>query len=129
MTRSSDRCLVPRVQVNLQLKSTTAQVVNEGLVGLSLPIKNYDDLRDTTGIVPHYLLVLQLPPIPAEWLAVNATELLIRGVAYYGNLHGLPAVLNTTSRVVTMPQSQRFDVDALTRMVLAAPERIWAVRG
>ena len=115
--------------MNPQLKSTTAQIVTDGIVGLSLPIKNYDDLRDTSGIVPHYLVVLQLPAIAEEWLALSATELVLRGVAYYGNLHGLPAVLNTTSRVVTMPQSQRFDVAALTRMVLAAPERIGAAGG
>jgi hypothetical protein len=69
-------------------------------------------------------VVLQLPQNSEEWLQINSTTLAIRGVAYYGNLWGLLAVSNTTSRIVTMPQEQRFDVPILTKMILSSPDRI-----
>jgi hypothetical protein len=81
-----------KTQVNLQLKATSEHIASGGQVKLSIPIKNYDDLRATDSIVPHYLVVLQLPEAPEEWLTVNAEELAIRRTAYYGNLYGLPAV-------------------------------------
>src|SRR5262249_48967681 len=93
-------------------------------VKLTLPLKNYNDLRDTSAIVPHYLVVLELPHDPEQWLHLSPSELAIRGSAYYGCLFGLPAVSNTTSRVVTMPQNQRFDVSVLRRMILSSPDRI-----
>ncbi len=47
-------------QINLQLKATSTSLVVGGEVKFVLPIKNYDDLRDTLSIVPHYLVVLEL---------------------------------------------------------------------
>jgi hypothetical protein len=114
----------PKSQVHLQLKATSERIVADAVVRVSLPIKNYDDLRDVSAIIPHYLVVLQLPRAPEEWLRINSTELAIRGVAFYGNLYGLPAVSNTTSRVVTMPEGQRFSVSILTSMIVASPDRI-----
>lgn len=113
-------------QINLQLKATSTGLAVGEQIKLALPIKNYDDLRDTSGIVPHYLVVLELPQDPERWLRITQNELAISGLAYYGNLFGLPAVSNTTSRVVTMPQSQRFDVSILRRMILSSPDRIGA---
>jgi hypothetical protein len=110
--------------IHLQLKATSVRLTVADQVRIALSVKNYDDLRDTSAIVPHYLVVLELPQDPESWLHVSASELAIRGMVYYGNLFGLPAVSNTTSRVVTMPQSQRFDVSVLERMILSSPERI-----
>ena len=89
-----------------------------------LPIKNYNDLRDAASNIPHYLVILSLPREAESWLTINSSELIIRAAAYYGNIRGYPAVANTASRVVTMSQGQRFDVAALTNMILSAPERI-----
>lgn len=119
----------PKSQVNLQMKATSAGIVSDNTVKMNLPIKNYDDLREVHGNVPHYLVVLQLPENPEEWLRTRLSELAIGGVAYYGNLHGLPAVSNKTSRVVTMPQTQRFDVPVLSRMLLVSPDRIGVAGG
>jgi hypothetical protein len=114
-----------RSQINLQLKATSSRLAAAGgNVKVALPIKNYDDLRDGSAIVPHYLVVLELPREPDQWLHVGPEELAIRGLAYYGSLVGLPAVTNTSSRIVTMPQSQRFDVPVLRRMILESPKRI-----
>lgn len=111
-------------QVNLQLKASSANLVVGDQLKIALPIKNYDDLRDPSGIIPHYLVVLELPQEPERWLHISPSELAIRGLAYYGSLFGLPAVSNTTLRVVTMPQSQRFDVSVLKRMILSSPDRV-----
>jgi hypothetical protein len=125
---SIDAMLCPisgrKLQINLQLKASSTSLVVGEQVKLALPIKNYNDLRATSGTVPHYLVILELPRDPELWLRITPSELAICGLAYYGNLFGLPAVPNATSRVVTMPQSQRFDVSVLKRMMLSSPERI-----
>jgi hypothetical protein len=117
-----------RLQINLQLKATSDKIAVEDRIKVALPIKNNDDVRDAGSLLPHYLLVLELPREAEHWLHVGPSELAIRGLAYYGNLFGLPAVTNTASRVVTMPQSQRFDVAVLRRMILESPKRIGAAR-
>jgi Domain of unknown function (DUF4365) len=111
-------------QIDIQMKATSLNIVSEGMVSFSLPIKNYDDLRDTNQTNPHYLVVLHLPGQLSDWLAFNPTELVIRGVAYFRSLHGEPAIPNTTNRVVTMPQTQRFTADVLREMIRVAPQRV-----
>ena len=113
-----------RGQINLQIKATSDDVVHGDQVKFSLPIKNYNDLRETTDIIPHYLVVLHLPGLATDWLSITKDELLIRGCAYYGNLFGLPVVSNTTARVVTLPCSQHLNVTMLASMILKAPLRL-----
>lgn len=114
----------PRCQVNLQMKATSDDITQNGEVKFSLPIKNYNDLRDTSDVIPHYLVILKMPADPQKWLEQNADELAIRSVAYFGNLFGLPTVANTTSRIVKMPEGQKFTVPVLTEMMLKSPSRI-----
>jgi hypothetical protein len=111
-------------QIDLQLKATSLKVLSDDSVKFSLPIKNYDNLRDLSSIVPHYLVILNLPEQEDAWLEVRASDLVLRGAAYYGSLYGHSAVSNTASRTVVLPQTQRFDVEVLRKMILSSPDKI-----
>jgi hypothetical protein len=78
--------------VALQLKATSELAVSDDRVHFQLPLKNYNDLRDAASNIPHYLVILSLPPEAESWLTINSSELIIRAAAYYGNICGYPAV-------------------------------------
>ena len=112
-------------QVNIQLKSTSDKSIFDGKdIKFSLPIKNYDDLRDLNDVNPHYLVVLFLAGNKADWLKVTVSELIINGGAYFGNLHGLPPVTNESSKTVRFPATQVFDATQLINMMVAGEKRI-----
>jgi hypothetical protein len=57
---------------------------------------------------------------------MDPERLMIRGVAYWGNLVGLEAVANKATVRVRMPMAQRFTNETLTRMIEVAPQRMGA---
>jgi hypothetical protein len=109
--------------IDLQLKATSQNLMVGLEVIYDLPIKNYDDLRAPTTN-PHYLVILQLSGPAKDWLEVSVGELLLRGTAHWGNLHGLPSSANTTTQRIRLPDSQRLTVDIIERMINLAPARI-----
>jgi hypothetical protein len=113
----------PLAQVNLQLKATSQSLVVGSEVIYDLPIKNYDDLR-ASATNPHYLVILRLSGAPEDWLDVSVDELLLRGTAYWGNLHGLPSSSNMTTQRIRLPNSQRLTVQIIESMINQAPVRI-----
>jgi len=116
-------------QIDVQLKATSANVVDGEHVKYDLPIKNYETLRREDHINPHYLVIVIVPEASSRWLSISPSELAIRGTAVYGDLCGLPAVPNTSTRTVTLPQNQRFDVEVLQQMIEVSPRRIGAAGG
>ena len=116
-------------QIDLQLKATSVNASNGEHVKYNLPIKNYDKLRREDHINPHYLVIVLLPEDASRWLAISPTELAIRARAVYGDLSGLPAVPNTSTRAVELPQNQLFNVEVLREMIEVAPRRIGAAGG
>jgi hypothetical protein len=73
---------------------------------------------------PHYLVILRLSGAPKDWLEVSVDELLLRGTAYWGNLHGLPSSSNMTTQRIRLPNSQRLTVQIIESMLNQAPARI-----
>jgi len=93
-----------KLQIDLQLKATSRSVLTGPDVVIDLPIKNYDDLRDTVTTAPHYLVVLALPDDPQTWLSLSDSELILRGCAYWESLVGKPRSENKTSQRIRFPQ-------------------------
>jgi Domain of unknown function (DUF4365) len=109
--------------VDLQLKATSQSLIVGLEVVYDLPIKNYDDLR-ASETNPHYLVILHLSGPAKDWLEVSVDELLLRGTAYWGNLHGLPSSSNSTTQRIRLPDTQRLTVDVIESMINQAPARI-----
>ncbi|MDB5479094.1 MAG: hypothetical protein JWO83_147 [Caulobacteraceae bacterium] len=109
-----------KLAVDLQLKATSTECVEGGEVIFSLPVKNYDDLRDKHCTAPHFLIVLVLDPDDSLWLTSDEDALLIRRCAYWADLRGQPETTNQATITVKIPCSQRFDVEALRDMMTHA---------
>jgi hypothetical protein len=80
---------------------------------LSLPIKNYNDLRARSSI-PTLLVVALLPRDTGAWLLMTHEQLVLRGCLYWRSLQGEPDSNNTDSVTVRVPTAQAFTPAALT---------------
>jgi hypothetical protein len=97
----------PRLE--LQLKCTERDIINNGNLHFPLKLKNYDDLRVHDVLVPRILVVLYVPDNLADWIEHTEQQMLMRHCAYWVSLRGLPATKNTTNVTVQIPQANLFD--------------------
>lgn len=105
----------PRME--LQLKSTSRDIVREDHVAFPLEMKNYDELRFQDYQVPRILVVVILPEEVQDWISQSEQEMLIRHCGYWLSLRGEPEVSNQETITVHLPRDQQFTVDALTDMM------------
>lgn len=82
-----DNVVIRSPRVELQLKATTQDDLNNGHLAFPLPIKNYDDLRGDT-LVPRLLVVLQLPEDSNRWLEQTEEQMISRRCAFWLSLRG-----------------------------------------
>lgn len=83
----------------------------------ALKLKNYDDLRDDTVLVPRILVVVIVPDDVPDWLVHAEPEMIVRRCGYWMSLRGMPATTNTTSVTVTISRSQWFCPTELEAMM------------
>jgi len=103
-------------QLELQLKCTSRNVLEESFVRYPLKLKNYDDLRIST-LVPRILVVVLVPEDLADWLQQQEEELCLRYCGYWISLRGMSQTQNTKTVTVELPRSNQFTVEALQSMI------------
>ena len=109
-TRGSNRPVF-----DVQLKGTSSPIWRPDGLHFRLGRKNYDDLRhDRT--VQIILIVLELPSDRDAWLECGSEQLVMRRCAWWESLRGFPAI-DTESKVVIIPESQRFDLDVMSDLM------------
>lgn len=106
------RRLDSRLQLDLQLRSTTRANVAETTVSYDLDVKTYDFLREKS-FIHSLLVVLVLPDDEALWLSQSPDELIVRHCAYWISLRGIEPVKATSSVRITIPRVQVFSVQAV----------------
>ena len=97
---------------DVQLKATSSPIRHADGLHFSLKRKNYDDLREERTL-KMILVVLELPDAPDQWLECGPQQLVMRRCAWWKSLLGSPEI-STESRVIIIPESQRFDLDAMS---------------
>jgi hypothetical protein len=102
----------PRVEV--QLKCTGRDIINNGTLHFPLKVKNYDDLRIEDVLVPRILVVLCVPENMTDWLDHTEEALLLHYCAYWASLRGMAPTLNTASVTIEIPQANVFSAEALS---------------
>ena len=105
----------PRVE--LQLKCTGQDIINNGSLHLPLKLKNYDDLRAADVLVPRILVVLCVPDGLTDWIEHSEQQMLIRHCAYWVSLRGEAATTNTTNITVQIPRANLFNPTSLTEIM------------
>ena len=101
----------PRLE--LQLKSTSRDVLSAVELRYPLKLKNYDDLRLDKFVIPRILLVVFLPENRSDWLQQSEEELCLRYCGYWVSLRGMPETPNTATVTVTLPRVNLFTPNAL----------------
>lgn len=105
-----------RPRIEAQLKCSSDDALGAESFSFPLSMKNYDDLRAETQ-VDRILVVVRVPPDPAEWLDVDEERLLMRYCGYWHSLAGASDSENTTSVSVSISRENRFDAASLTGMM------------
>ena len=105
----------PRLE--LQLKCTSREVMDEHELRYPLKVKNYEELRAGNFLVPRILVVLVVPEKVPDWLTQSEEELVMRHCAYWTSLRGLNSRGNLASVTVSVPRAQLFTPGALQEMM------------
>lgn len=111
-----------RVQIDVQLKSTSSPILRRGNLHFRLNRKNYNDLA-VPRHVPIILAVLELPKSQDEWLSCNADELILRRRLWWTSIMGEQQI-SAGSKTVIIPESQLLTPDSLSDLAENIRERI-----
>lgn len=106
-----------KVRLDVQLKATSHLELSGSDAVFDLPIKNYDDLRNTEVESAQILVVLRLPERLADALSLDEQALIMRHSAYWRSLYGEPASRNRTSIRVHLPRTQVFTPEAHQELI------------
>ena len=104
----------PRLE--LQLKCTARDVLENNSIKYPLIIKNYHDLR-INSLVPRILVVVLVPEKITDWIKQTEDELCLRYCAYWVSLRGMPDTTNTTNVTIEIPRSNQFTPNALQTII------------
>lgn len=102
----------PRVEV--QLKCTGRDILNNGTLHFPLKMKNYDDLRMEDILVPRILVVFCVPENLMDWLDHTEEALLLHYCAYWASLRGMAPTSNSANVTIEIPQANVFNAAALS---------------
>lgn len=107
-----------RTRLDLQLKCTSQDILDNDGIRFPLEIKNYNELRNTNPSDDPLLLIIILVPEKVEdWLQQSETELCLKRCAYWVLLRGQPETNNQTTVTVYIPRTNIFSVDALQTLM------------
>src|SRR5262249_27364713 len=110
------RYLDGRLQLDLQLRSTTRANVTDTHIGYDLDVQTYDFLRELSQI-RCLLVVLLLPEDEALWLSQSPEGLVLRHCAFWRTLRGAGPTTSTSSIRIAMPRAQVFSPQALREIL------------
>jgi len=116
--------IVRAPRLELQLKSTSRDVLEDNTVRYPLKLKNYDDLILNGYATPRILVVVIIPENLTQWLKQSLEELCLRQCGYWVSLLGMPPTTNTTNITVTIPRTNQFTVPALQSIMLGISQGV-----
>ncbi|MEC4819801.1 MAG: DUF4365 domain-containing protein [Scytonema sp. PMC 1069.18] len=98
---------------DIQIKSTSQNVLNEESIKYRLSIKNYDELREDDPFVPQLLIVVIIPGDVRDWLSQTEESLCLKRCGYWLSLRGQPPVDNQTTITVEIKRQNIFSPNEL----------------
>ncbi len=115
---------LPRFDV--QIKSTSQDILKDEFIKYRLNAKNYDELREENPFVPQLLIVVLLPSEVCDWLSQTEESLCIKRCAYWMSLRGQPSLNQQTTITIDIPRQNIFSPDALKTIMerIAAQEKL-----
>jgi hypothetical protein len=104
-------------KLDLQVKCHAQAPPSEPTFSFPLKIKNYDDLRDASVMVPRLLVVVVVPHDLTDWLSQSDSELTLRHCGYWISLRGRPETTNRTTVTIPIERSNQFTADGLSTIM------------
>ena len=111
----------PFAVLGFQAKATARDVVRDNHVRFDLNLKNYNDLRASTGN-PRILILVTLPSSVQDWARLSDDQLCLQGRGYWLSLRGREASSNLTTVAVHVPRTNRFDAEQLSVLMARSLE-------
>ncbi len=102
---------LPRFDV--QIKSTSQNILQDSSIKYRLSAKNYDELREDDPFVPQILIVVLLPSSLSDWLSQTEESLCLKHCGYWLSLRGQPPKENQTTITVEISRQNIFSPTAL----------------
>ena len=106
----------PRLE--MQLKCTSMNEIDDVNIRFPLKLKNYDDLRNELVMIPRLLVVVVVPESVDDWIEHEEEGLTLRRCGYWLSLRGRSETTNETTVTVRLPRTNRLTVDALRDLML-----------
>lgn len=106
----------PRIE--LQLKCTSQDVLDDQNLKYPLKVKNYKELRPDNYQVPRILVVVLVPDQVAEWLSHSEDSLEMYRCGYWVSIRGWDETSNTETVTVPIPREQQFTVEDLRAIMV-----------
>jgi hypothetical protein len=104
-------------RLDLQLKCHAQVTPAAPSFSFPVKIKNYDDLRDDTVMVPRILVVVLVPDDISDWMQHTEPELLLRRCGYWCSLRGLEPTQNKQTVSVSIDRANLFSPDGLGQIM------------
>ncbi len=105
----------PRIEA--QLKCTSGALAKGDSIKFPLKLKNYNDLRSPNVLVPRVLIVIRVPENLDESFEQTDDSLTLKHCGHWVSLRGFPVPKNDTTETVHIPLKNKFDVQALKKMM------------
>lgn len=105
----------PRLEI--QVKCTSSDLMNDEIIRYPLNIKNYDDLRVENIHTPRILVIVVVPDTLEEWLTHSEQQLCLRHCGYWLSLRGQLPTQNQSSITVPIPRQNIFNVHGLKTLM------------
>ncbi|OKH44140.1 hypothetical protein NIES2101_28920 [Calothrix sp. HK-06] len=119
----NSKCL-PRFDV--QIKSTSRNILKDESIKFRLTAKNYDELRENDPFVPQLLIVVLIPEDVNNWLSQTEESLCLKRCAYWLSLRGRPPLDEQSTITIEIPRQNIFSPNALKTIMerIAAGENL-----
>jgi hypothetical protein len=108
--------MLPSMDAQLKATINLGQPDQDGVFKFPLKKRNYDYLILQTT-VPRILIVYDMPTDQQHWMTTTNQAMILKRCAYWTSLRGLDATENKESVTVSIPEVNRFDVEALRRLM------------
>ena len=109
-------------KIELQLKCTSRDLLDDGNLRYPLKVKNYNELRPENYQVPRILVVVRVPSQVVEWLRHSEESLAMYHCGYWVSIRGCDETSNTDAVTVAIPRKQQFTVENLRDIMVRVGE-------
>lgn len=111
---------------DIQIKSTSRNILNSESIKFRLTAKNYDELRENDPFVPQLLIVVLIPKDINNWLSQTEESLCLKRCAYWLSLRGRPPLEGQSTITIEIPRQNIFSPNALKTIMerIAAGENL-----